>query len=883
MATPGLDLEPAALENRIVEITRELLTDLGKGDLAGKVSAFSSFERELGLASLDLVELLVRCETRLDIELPDEIAEQGETPAGWAKAILQGGPEIAARTVYRIVPPSREAARPPTGARTVLDVLRAQADFDPGRVHIHYVEEGAGEGITCEGLYDAAQQVAAGLAERGLRRGETVAIMLPNGPEFLYAFFGIMLAGGIPVPIYPPSRPDRLEDYVRRELLVLRNSKARFLISFPLVEPLTRILRVKLPRLVDVTSVGELRSGRGRAPSVEPYDIALIQYTSGSTGNAKGVMLSHANLLANMRGIGAALPVEPYDAVVSWLPLSSDMGLVGCWLFSLYWGVPLTLLPAQDFFERPECWLWAIHDSRGTLSAAPNFAYEFVNRRVPLWTLEGMDLGSWRVAVNAGETVLSETVQRFNDRFRPFGFRPESVVSCYGLAENGVALTIPPLNRLPLVDVIRRDRFEKESYAEPATGGAGELRFFSAGRAIEGHEVRVVDAAGQPVAERVQGRLQFRGPARTSGYFRNPRATRSVITGDGWMEAGDLAYIAGGEVFITGREKDLILRQGRAICPMDVEAAVGAIPGVEREGVAVLGVPDGETGSEKLVLVAETAAESELDARRLRQRIIAVTVDALGFPPDEIELVPPGYLPKTENLKLRRNTARQLCRDGRLRESPGPVWAQVARMQWQNLGPLTVLWVRRGAAVSRRVAAFGLARLIATAAGLWFRAGGGGLPAVSRLLLRVIGQRYSMAAGAIPAGALIVVNRENPLDPLVLAALSPCVLRLCGDEALHQLPAWARFVLRPFVDQRDTTGPGLRIVFPDGPAGATPHRSRYRLDAFRAAAVSGVALQPVAVRGHAHVHAGEPIAPQPGEDPLALRDRLRQAVAALYA
>ncbi len=882
MATPAQELTPAILEAKLVEIVRELLADVGKAHLASRVSPNSSFERDLSLGSLDLVELLVRCEARLDVELPDEIAEQAETPAGWAKAILQGGQETQARSRYRIVPPSREAPPAPVNARTLVDVLRVQADFDPGRVHIHYVEEGAGEGVACGQLYERSLEVAAGLAARGLRRGESVAIMLPNGPDFLYAFFGAMLAGGIPVPIYPPSRPDRIEEYVHRELLVLRNAKARFLVSWGRVEALTRILRVKLPRLADAVTVDELRASSGRAPSVEPYDVALIQYTSGSTGHPKGVMLSHANLLANVRAIGAALPVRAHDAVVSWLPLASDMGLVGCWLFSLYWGVPLTLLSPEEFFERPECWLWAIHDSRGTLSAAPNFAYEFVNRRVPVWTLEGLDLTSWRVAVNGGEPVMPSTVARFNERFAPFGFRPESVTCCYGLAENAVALTAPPLGRLPRLDRIRRDRFERDGYAEPAAAGDDALEFYSSGVAIQGHEIRVVDHDGRPVAERVQGRLQFRGPARMSGYFRNPKATRSVLTGDGWMEAGDLAYLADGEMFVTGREKDLILRQGRAICPLDVESAAGAIPGVERDGVAVLGVPDESTGTERLVLIAETAADSEADLARLRARVAEVTVAALGFPPDQIELVPPGYLPKTENLKLRRNDARRLLVEGRLSVPPGPLWRQILRLQWRNLGPLSLIAARRSMAGARHATAFTLARIVSGLAGIWFRVGGGGQAAVARLLLRIAGSRHALATGSfdgLPEGAVLVANRNAALDPLVIAALSPAAVRFSGEEALYGLPPWARFALRPFAG----AGRGTTVAFPDGPVGAAPYRSRYRLGALREAAAGGRPVVPVAIREHGHVHVGAPIAVSSGDDPVAVRQRVREAIARLYA
>ncbi len=887
MPTSTTPSEASVLEAQLLEIVREMLVDLGRENLTGRVGPRVSFERDLGLTSLDLVELVVRCESKLDLELPDSIAEQAETPAGWVRAILEGGTDREAKSSYRIVPPSREAPPPPARAGTLVDVLREHADFDPGRIHVHIFEDGTGQGITCGQLYEGALGVAAGLAERGLRRGQTVAIMLPNGADFFYAFFGAMLAGGIPVPVYPPASTARIEEYVRRQLMILRNAKARFLISFERVEALARIMRVNLPRLADVTTVDELRRMRGRPPSVDPPEIALIQYTSGSTGNPKGVMLTHANLLANLRAIGERLRVRPDDAVVSWLPLASDLGLVGCWMFSLYWGAPLTLLPPLEFLERPECWLWAIHDSRGTLSAAPNFAFELAARRIPLWTLEGIDLSCWRAAVIAGEPVLAGTVERFTRRFAPFGFPSESMLPAYGLAECSVALAIPESGGGPRLESIRQDALEQEGLAEPGDDLQPDLRFYSAGKPLAGHQVRAVDAGGQTVSDRVQGRLQFRGPSRASGYFRNPRASRAAIADDGWMDTGDLGYLAEGEVFLTGRDKDLILREGRAICPRDVELVLSEIPGVERGGAAVIGVPDAEAGTERLVAIVETAADNETDRARLSERIGTAVVEVLGFPPDRIELIAPGHLPRTANQKLRRNQTRQAIADRTIHQTPGPAWRQIARLQWVNLGPLALLAARRSGRILRGSAAFALAHIVAWLAGSWFRVTGSrrGLGIVARGLLAIIGKRYSLATGDLDnlGDEVIVANRSGRLDPLVMAALAPGRVYFAGEEALLGLPGWAAFVLCPFVVNRSECPRGILIVFPDGPAGVTPARSRFRLDPLVAAMEAGCLLVPVAIREQAHIHAGAPLAPEAGADPAAVRDRIRAEISRLYA
>ena len=268
-----------------------------------------------------------------------------------------------------------------------------------------------------------------------------------------------------------------------------------------------------------------------------PSEIFFIQYTSGSTGNPKGVTLTHANVLANVRGIGWAVRAAPDDVVVSWLPLYHDMGLIGSWLFSLYYGFPITVLSPLDFLSRPERWLWALSDSGGTLCPAPNFSYEICARKIGDDALEGVDLSPWRVVISGGEPVLPATLERFTERFRPWGFDPRGFLPCYGLAESSVALTFPPLGRGPLIDAVERAAFEREGRAVPVNGAAPQdaLRFVANGAALPGHRIRVVDDAGNDLPERRRGRVIFRGPSRTPGYFRNAEATSAAIDSAGWM------------------------------------------------------------------------------------------------------------------------------------------------------------------------------------------------------------------------------------------------------------------------------------------------------------------------------------------------------------
>ena len=919
MAATLEPLERAEIESQVLELVRDLLRRRGQPRLAEAVRPDVPFE-ELGIGSLDLVELMARLEERLEMRLPDEVAA---TPAAWVDAILEEA-ELKPRKLYRVTPPREDALPEPVTARTLIDVLVQHAEADPGRVQIHLLGEDSGEGITYGRLYEEASAIAGGLADLGLRRNETVAIMLPSGADFFFAFFGVLLAGGIPVPAYPPTRLERIEDYVRRQIVVLRSAAVRFLISFERIRPVTEILRVSVPTLIDVTTVAELRRSRVRlgAGSVKPSATAVLQYTSGSTGFPKGVVLSHENVLANLRGIGAAIEIRPGDAVVTWLPLYSDLGLIGCWLLSLYYAIPITVVSPLDFLKQPERWLWAIHESRGTLSAAPNFAYDLCTRRIPAYQLEGIDLSSWRIAVNAGEPVLALTMERFAERFRPFGFRAESLLPCYGLAESTVALTMPPIGRLPVRDWIRREPFERQGRAERARpGDPTALCFYSCGRPIEGQQIRVVDETDRDCPERVVGRLLFRGRTTMQGYYRNPEATAAAVRADGWVDSGDFGYLADGEFYFTGRIRDPIVKAGRSMSPLDVEAAVGSMPGIEPGAAVAFSAADPLTGSERLVVAAETRATTQEEFRRLEAEIVREVDYLLGMPPDEVLLVEPDVLPRTSNGKIRRNDLRALYERGKLRPRGRPPWLQLVRLRWENFGPLVGLGLRRTrAAVALRLTRWASV-LAALAGGAWARLTGDpvAIRRASRWILRLNGQRWRLRGLEHlddGSAALLVANRSGVLDPLVVAA--GIAGRICFAEraALNGLERAHAWMLAPLVlgyrENCLTPAAGalreriskalaenrLVVVFPDSPIGAPVARCRYRIDAFQAAAECGARLHPTAMRERAlHWHASDrgrarkvtmiiirrPLEAGPTRDRFLLRDQIREAIGEYHA
>lgn len=930
VASPQLD--QSALEQGVLGIVRDLLREVGSEPAGRIVTLNSALERDLGLGSLERVELLVRCEKRFGVRLPDDVAEQADTPADWVRALVGGTPSATRAERYRIAQPSREAPEAPASARNWVEVLRRHAEVEPDRVHVHLLDADSGEDISYGKLYDMASRVAAGLRLRGLAPNETVAIMLPTSSDFFYAFFGVMLAGGVPVPIYPPARPDKIEEYVRRQVKILLNAEVRFLITFSRARAVSELMGLSLPTLVDVTSVealqqvGDEAGPRHRALDVQPSDIAFIQYTSGSTGDPKGVVLTQANVLANVRGIGWAVNFRPDDVVVTWLPLYHDMGLIGSWLFSVYFGAPITVLSPLDFLARPARWLWALHDSGGTLCPAPNFSYELCARKIRDEAIEGLNLGCWRVAINAGEAVLPDTLERFAQRFGPYGFRPEAYVPCYGLAESSVALTFPPINRPPRIDAIERDAFSREGRAVPSSSARAAsknlLRFVANGRPLPGHEVRILEDQGRDAGERVQGRIWFRGPSRTAGYYRNPEASRAVINEDGWMDSGDLGYWADGELFVTGRAKDLIIKAGHNIVPQEIEEAAAAVRGVRRGCVAAFGSPDPSSGTERLVVVAETRETAHEARQRVEAEIIQRVTAAAGLPPDRVVLSPPQSIPKTSSGKIRRSETRRLFEAGKLGAGKRPPWMQMVGLAAGNTGHWLGLQAKSSMSALHRAyieAAWttvaGLGAFLATLAP-YRRAALARTSA--RWLLRLTGRTVKVEAAERLRDltpAVLVANRAGHLDALVLAAALPCPFLLADGGEIAFMPRRAAVLLKnlavePVPGETHPPGGSLRdrirqalaaghsvLVLPDSGPGSPAHLSRFRLDAFHAALLTSRPVVPVGVRGTsrlldqaspgvhhlARITIGSPLDPSSGNGRqlVELREQVRSALAEL--
>jgi acyl carrier protein len=717
LATTSAQLDLPGVRERVMDVLRGLLEELGSHGAIETLSPNSNLDRDLGLGSLERVELLNRLETTFGVRLPDNLAAEANTAEELIEAIQKspgaGTSEEEEASAFRAAVATQriheEAGESiAQKAETLIEAIRYRGVHNTNReCLIVFEEDEQGERtqkLTFGELAAAAQKCAEELARRGVPAGGRVALMLPTSREFFVSYSGILLAGAVPVPIYPPFRADRIEEYAERQSAILNNAGVCLLLTFRRAEAVAKLLQPRVKSLLGVVDAEKLLDAAEKEPPPAPgalpayisgsrvrkgSDIALLQYTSGSTGDPKGVTLTHANLLANMRAIAEAVQLGPNDVGVSWLPLYHDMGLIGAWLTLMLQGVPLVVMSPLAFLTRPERWLQVVSKYKGTIAAAPNFAYELCVRKISDKAMEGVDLSSWRAALNGAEPVNPETLERFTNRFAKHGFRREAMLPVYGLAEASLGVTFPPLYRGPKVDRVERETFTTQGRAVPASvEDENAISFVSSGVALPGHEVVVADENGKGVPDRTEGFLWFRGPSATSGYYKNEEATAKLfaggpLTAEGellWVNSGDRAYQGDGEIYITGRVKDIIIKGGRNLYPHEVEELASRVDGIRKGCVVAFGLKGHDTGTEKLVIVAESREEDRAKRAAVVGAINDEVTRGLGLPPDRVELIRPGSIPKTSSGKLRRDETKQLYLAGTLSAAKPPAWVQIARL-----------------------------------------------------------------------------------------------------------------------------------------------------------------------------------------------------------
>lgn len=863
----------------LIQLIKELCAELHIPSTRLKgLNLDSSFDTHLGLDSLARMEVLSRVENRFGVKLSEQVFADAETPRDLLRAILSAealeetptAPEVSAVTL-------EESQAIPDHAHTLVEVLDWHAQVHPERPHIKlYQDEGEGETITYGALKKGAEAIARGLQQYGLKAGEAVSIMLPTGKEYFFTFFGILIAGGIPVPIYPPARLTQIEDHLLRHKSILTNCQAAMLITVPQAKQVGRLLKSYVGTLHTLITPQELTKATGALlkPKLGPENIAFLQYTSGSTGTPKGVVLTHRNLLSNIRTMGETVQAESSDVFVSWLPLYHDLGLIGAWLGSFHYAMLLVVMSPLSFLAKPSRWLWAIHRYRASFTAAPNFAFALCLKRLAE-DLEGLDLSALRVVFNGAEPVSPDTVEKFIEQFGPYGFRRSAMLPVYGLAENSLGLTFPPLNRGPVYDQIERETFMRKGRAVPCQDPRRSLRFVSCGYVLMNHEVRIVDSRDLELPERQQGRLQFKGPSATSGYYRNPEATQRLFHGD-WLDSGDLAYMADGEVYITGRVKDLIIHAGRNIYPQELEEAIGDIPGIRKGCIAVFGSPSPESGTERLVVLAETR-ETDLSAKeKLISEINAITAERIGTPPDEVLLAPPHSVLKTSSGKVRRSA----CRDLYERRLVGKGTRSVA-VQFLHLllAAVTPQLRSLGQAIGTGLyGLYGWALLLPLATLTWSLVAICPRPAWRWKISRGATKLLTFASGTpvsvqgiehLPGKdrpSLLISNHASYLDGLILVRTLPMEFSFVAKAELARQFISGVFLRRinaEFVERFDRQrgvmdakriaqmarqGRSL-LFFPEGTFTRMPGLLPFHMGAFVAAAEAGLPVTPIVIRG----------------------------------
>jgi fatty-acyl-CoA synthase len=578
-----------------------------------------------------------------------------------------------------------------SGSRTLAEALeRAAAWPDEGvRVLDRHL---APTWLPWPSLVERARAVAGGLQARGVRTGERVALVFPTGAAFFDACFGTLLAGAVPVPLYPPVRLGRLEEYHERTSRMIVRADAAIVLADRGVR---RVLGVAVgrarPRLGCVCP-DELPVSDPRPVQVGEDDLGLVQFSSGTTGDPRAVALSHRALLAQAAMLNTFWPES--DGIrhsgVSWLPLYHDMGLIGAVFTALVRPGTVTILPPETFLARPASWLRAISDYRATISPAPNFGYSLCVQRIADDELAGVDLSRWRFALNGAEHAVPDVMRAFARRFEAWNFRPEALTPVYGLSEAALAVTFGRTDRPFTARRFDRDLLAGSGLARESPDGR---EIASVGKPVPGVEVRIVGQAGTTLPEGAVGSIECRGPSLMDGYLGQPDETAATLV-SGWLKTGDLGFSWDGELFVTGRVKEMLLLRGRNHAPEEVERAAATVEGV-RAGcvVAATWLPEDGDG-ERLAVLAEARRDvASEDYEALAADCSRAVVGATGLLPDVTRVLPPGTLPRTSSGKLRRGDALRAFHAGALRP------------------PSAITPLRLGVAMLRSRLAFVLSRL----------------------------------------------------------------------------------------------------------------------------------------------------------------------------
>jgi len=518
--------------------------------------------------------------------------------------------------------------------------------------------------LSWEQLRQGAQDYAQKYVQASIAPGEVVVLILQHGQELVFAFWGAILGGQVPS-IMPFLTEKLSPERYRADLAALVNvTQPAAIVTYPAFEaearaalqPGSSVRQVLLSRQTAQAAENPLPAAP--LPARSPAEIALLQHSSGTTGLQKGVALSHQAVLNQLRAYRAALGLQTQDVVVSWLPLYHDMGLIAGFLLPILSGIPLVLMSPFDWVRAPYRLFQSVSQYRGTLTWMPNFAYNFCAQKVRDRDLSGVDLSSWRLITNCSEPVKAESHRAFYERFAAYGLKQSALACSYAMAENVFGVTQTPAGAQPVTDVIDRLAYITERQALPPQAGRPTLTMLSSGQALDNTRIRIVAEDGRSLPDRRIGEIALQSDCMLTGYYHRPDATGQALR-EGWYFTGDYGYRLNGELFVTGRKKDLIIVGGKNIYPQDLEALAGEVPGIHPGRAVAFGIEDERTGTEEVAMVAEVETEDPQQrqqiAEALRRHISQNSAVTLRY----AHLVGPHWIIKTSSGKTARAANRE--------------------------------------------------------------------------------------------------------------------------------------------------------------------------------------------------------------------------------
>ena len=541
------------------------------------------------------------------------------------------------------------------------DFSQLLEDLASSERHAHrYRDNGSVTDLSYGELVAEADRIARGMHRLGARRGDRVGLVLHRSRDFIPAFFACVRAGFIAVPLYPPLTLGQLSSWAETTGRMLATARAGLLLADPPVAYTLRALPDEIPSMRAVVSMDELpEGGELRCAPASDDQVVFLQFTSGSTSAPRGVRVTHGSLWANAHAIMVdGLRANPDDRGVSWLPLYHDMGLIGFVMSPLVTRTPVTFISTLDFLKRPEVWVRALSEDRGTISFAPNFGYALTARRTA--STEGLDLSAVRVLGCGAEPIQPDAIDSFFERFSEAGLRPSAFLACYGMAETTLAVTFAGMQ-----DELKVHHLPIEGESTDGEGSGlhrleRRVPVVSCGRPLPRHHVSILGPDGEALSDGQVGEVFVKGPSVTDGYWEDEEATKRVFV-DGGVKTGDLGYMVDGELYVTGRLKDTIIVRGRNYDPTPIEVAAGRVDGVRVGNVAAFSVSGGST--ERLVVAAEYR---EGDPETIEAQIVRAVQRAVGLTVSEVVLIEAGSLPKTTSGKLQRSATRQQYLEGSL-------------------------------------------------------------------------------------------------------------------------------------------------------------------------------------------------------------------------